>query len=186
MYFFTADEHYGHKNILKYQSNTRKFKDIREHDNQLIKNHNQIVKSGDTTIHIGDFSFHNISITNEILNALIGNHIILKGSHDKDLFKPENIKILSNNKIRFLSNMIYEIKPNDESITCCHYILYSWPKSHYGSWHLHGHHHGRKIPIDGKFYDVGIDNNNLFPVSLDQIEKIMETKPNTWNYLEER
>lgn len=51
MYFYTADEHYNHKNIIKYCN--RPFSNVEEMDETLIANHNSIVNENDITIHGG-------------------------------------------------------------------------------------------------------------------------------------
>ncbi len=56
-----------------------------------------------------------------------------------------------------------------------------WPRSHYGSIQLFGHSHGELEPI-GRQYDVGVDNNNFYPVSENQIFAIMNSKINTFNF----
>jgi hypothetical protein len=65
-------------------------------------------------------------------------------------------------------------------ITLCHWCMRVWPKSHYNSWHLYGHSHG-KLPSEGKSHDVGVDNNNFYPLSLIEITKIMKYKPDNFN-----
>jgi calcineurin-like phosphoesterase family protein len=50
----------------------------------------------------------------------------------------------------------------------------SWPNSHYASWHLYGHHHG-KLPPYGLSFDVGVDCWDFAPVSLGQVEEKMKT-----------
>jgi len=55
MYYFTADEHYGHTNIIKYCK--RPFNSIEEMDATLIENFNSKVTKADHTIHVGDFTF---------------------------------------------------------------------------------------------------------------------------------
>jgi calcineurin-like phosphoesterase family protein len=57
-----------------------------------------------------------------------------------------------------------------------------WPRSHYNSWHLFGHSHGKLEPV-GKSWDVGVDKNNFIPLSLTQIEKIMEKRPDNPNFV---
>jgi calcineurin-like phosphoesterase family protein len=55
-----------------------------------------------------------------------------------------------------------------------------WPRSHYNSWQLYGHSHGRLEPV-GKQWDVGVDNNNFYPVSFDQLVEIMKNRPDNFN-----
>ena len=63
---------------------------------------------------------------------------------------------------------------NPISITLCHYAMRSWERSHYATWHLYGHHHG-KLPPYGLSFDVGVDCWNFYPVSLDQVKEKMAT-----------
>jgi calcineurin-like phosphoesterase family protein len=58
-------------------------------------------------------------------------------------------------------------------IVLCHYPMAHWDRRHYGSWHLFGHCHGR-FEVMGLAYDVGVDNNDFYPVSLDQVVEIMK------------
>lgn len=155
MFFFTADEHYGHKNIIKYCD--RPFNNIEEMDNILVKNHNEIVTKKDITYHLGDFTLKEVHIAGKIIHQLNGKHFFLRGSHDYWLSTEKNIM---------------EIIINKQNITLCHYAMRSWSKSFHGSWQLFGHSHGGLEPI-GKQWDVGVDNNNFWPVSFDEIKDIM-------------
>lgn len=163
MYFFTADEHYGHVNIIKYCM--RPFSDITIMDNTLIANHNAIVKSNDITIHVGDFTLASKEFAQSIIKRLSGQHIFLKGSHDRWIDKP---------------NYIWERTIDDQFVIACHYAFKVWAKSHYNSWNIYGHSHGR-LPPTGKQWDVGVDNNKFFPVSWEQLKMIMATRPDNFN-----
>lgn len=165
MYFFTADEHYGHKNILKFCN--RPFSTIEEMNNTLIFNHNNVVGKDDITIHAGDFSFYKRDITfNEIITYLNGNHIFLEGDHDKWMN----------------SKQIWRKTIDGQHIVVCHYNMRVWPRSHYNSWQLYGHSHGKLEPV-GKQWDIGVDNNNYYPVSLNQIKEIMKNRPDNFNLI---
>jgi calcineurin-like phosphoesterase family protein len=61
----------------------------------------------------------------------------------------------------------------------------TWARSHYNSWQLYGHSHGKLEPI-GKQWDIGVDNNNYYPVSFDQITEIMKTRPDNPNLIKRR
>jgi calcineurin-like phosphoesterase family protein len=137
-------------------------------DNTLIKNHNKIVGIGDTTIHVGDFTLSKNAT--QFIKQLNGNHIFIEGSHDKWLKG-------------LLKKQIGEITLQSQHIVCCHYAMLVWPRSHYGSWLLFGHSHGNlNMYTKGKCYDVGVDNNNFYPVSFDQIKEIMSAKEQNREY----
>lgn len=164
MIFFTADEHYGHTNIIKYCN--RPFKNVYQMDDVLIQRHNEKVHKNDIVYHLGDFCLKKNVHVLEYVYKLKGTHIFLKGSHDRWL-KESHAKILTINK-------------KGTQITLCHYSMRTWPRSHYNTWHLYGHSHG-KLPGIGKSMDVGVDTNNFYPYSLDEIEKIMNSKPDNQN-----
>lgn len=169
-YWFVSDEHYGHRNVIEYCN--RPFYDVEEMDEALISNHNSVVKDDDLVIHAGDFTlWKNVEgIYKKYINRLKGKHIFLKGSHDYWL--PWN-----------KSQQIWEKKFPSCYIVVCHYAMHTWARSHYNSYHLFGHSHGN-LELPGKRYDIGVDKNNFFPVSLKQITDIMKSKgdnPNKYN-----
>lgn len=166
MWFFTSDEHYFHKNVIKYCN--RPFVDLKEMHDELISRNNKIVKDSDIVVHLGDTSFERMKRTmDEIISKLNGNHIFLKGSHDKWLDEE--------------FSQIWEKKIDNNYIVCCHYCLQIWPRSHYNSWHLFGHSHGYLDNITGKRLDIGVDTNNYYPYSLEQIKSIMSKKEDNPN-----
>ena len=157
--WFTADEHYGHTNIIRFCN--RPFTDVKEMNEVLIRNHNEVVQDKDLVYHIGDFALLTYRDAIEIRAQLRGRHVFIRGSHDR----------WSNDVLPYL----WEGKIEDQYIVLCHYAMRVWPRSHYGSWQLYGHSHGKLNPANRQ-YDVGVDNNNFYPVSFSQIKAIMETK----------
>jgi calcineurin-like phosphoesterase family protein len=151
MIWFTGDEHYFHKNIIKYTN--RPFGSMEEMDDILIKNFNNVVQEKDIVYHLGDFIFNN-KYKEEYIKSLNGINIFLKGNHDKHM-----------------GNLPYivEITIDGQFIVLCHYAMRVWNRSHYGSWQLYGHSHGTLPPI-GNQYDVGVDNNEYFPISFEQLK----------------
>lgn len=155
MIWFTSDEHYGHTNIIKYCN--RPFSSVEEMNAAIIDNLNSKVDKNDQVFHLGDFCLKLFfPYGNNILSQLNGSHSFIKGSHDKGI----------------RADYIQEIKIEDKTIVLCHYAMIVWPKSHYDSWHLYGHSHG-KLPSYGLSYDVGVDNNNYFPISYEEIKNKM-------------
>lgn len=156
MYFFTADEHYGHANILEYCH--RPFNTVEQMDEALITNHNAIVGSNDVVVHAGDFTLKSRTAAEQIIKRLNGNHIFLRGSHDRWL--PDSAKFMWRKVVA------------GRLIVVCHYALRTWEGAYHDSWQLHGHSHGRLEPL-GLQWDVGVDNNNFYPVSFEQLAVIM-------------
>jgi len=168
-YFFTADEHYGHTNIIKYCN--RPFSDVKEMDNQIIERHNKVVGYEDIVIHAGDFTMRKDKREVEnYIKRLNGKHIFIRGSHDywMDDSYPE----------------ILERTIGDISIVVCHYAMRVWAKSHYNSWQLFGHSHG-KLEGVGKQIDIGVDTHNFYPYSLDEIIQIMAKKLDNVNFIKQ-
>jgi len=184
MRFFTGDEHYFHTSklggIIKYSN--RPFKDLRDMHEKLMSNHNEVVKENDIVIHAGDFSMKNVNMTIEIIKGLNGKHIFLKGSHDKVI---EKISRKYPDLFEYVGYVYELMLHNKYHITICHYCMRVWPRSHYNSWHLFAHSHCR-LESEGKSHDIGVDCNNYYPLSEDQIIDIMNKKPDNPNYIKLR
>ena len=173
MIWFTSDEHFGHNKIIEYSD--RPFDTVEEMDEAIISNHNQVVRTNDLVVHAGDFTlWKNLKgIYEKYIDRLNGKHIFLRGSHDYWLKGKNNSEIWDGN-IRIDDNRYY--------IVVCHYAMRVWPRSHYNSYQLYGHSHGRLAP-EGKQHDIGVDNNKFFPVSAKQIVEIMRNRPDNFNLI---
>lgn len=155
MYFFTSDEHFNHTNILKYCN--RPFKTIEAMNDAIIKNHNSVVTKSDIVIHAGDFAFKKPEI---FMNQLNGSHVFLRGSHDKWMNKSYH--------------EIWEKTIEGIHVVVCHYPMLLWGRSHYGSIQLFGHMHNtnrHEVVINKNQMNVGVDTNNFYPYSFDEIKK---------------
>lgn len=170
MFWFTGDEHYAHRKIIKYSN--RPFETIKENNETIIENSNEVVGLRDTIIHAGDFTLLKDKeyIYKNFINRLNGTHIFLKGSHDYWLKSSPH------------ALQIWERKMNGCYIVVCHYAMRTWARSHYNSFQLYGHSHGKLKPI-GKQWDIGVDNNNFYPVSFKDIVLIMKNRPNNKNFI---
>jgi len=170
--FLVADEHYSHKMTNRYSN--RPFNSVTEMNEALINNHNNVVTDRDLTIHAGDFTFEkHIDKVEQLISSLNGTHIFLKGSHD---YWQKSI----NKKYNIFFNQILEVQHSSKYIVICHYAMSRWPRSHYGSYLAFGHSHGH-YTNQGKSWDVGVDNNNYFPVAIKKFIEIMEKLPENEN-----
>ena len=121
---------------------------------------------------MGDFTLlKNSSEIFNIIKRLNGDHTFLQGSHDAWLKDKKHIQI-------------WEKKIDNNYVVVCHYAMLVWPRSHYNSILLFGHSHGGlNNKVQGKCYDIGVDNNNFYPVSENQIFEIMKNKPDNFNFI---
>jgi len=166
--FLTSDEHYHHKNILRYQK--RPFKTTAEMDQALISNHNSVVKNDDVVIHVGDFSFGKAKDFKETVAKLNGKHFFMDGSHDhslRDFFKSPETYGGTNDKI-FILPKLFEFTFNGQKIVLCHYALLKWWASHYGTYHFFGHSHGKSPHLLPNTRDIGVDTTNFFPITIEE------------------
>lgn len=171
--FFTSDTHFGHANIIKYSN--RPYGNIKEHDNDLIKKWNSKITDKDTVYHLGDVFFGTPKYFNEIFHQLnFGFLYVLCGNHDKGFsewyrdYKPKNVRFLP---------PYYRTKAEGTDIILCHFPIREWDKAHRGSYHLFGHVHGSHPQRQERSLDVGVDTNNYYPYSFEEIKKILEPMP---------
>jgi len=172
--FFTSDLHFGHEGILKHSSSSRPFSSVEKMDNKLIDNWNSEVSKNDTIYVIGDFCFKNKEYSEKILNRLKGKIHLILGNHDTKVptHKFESLSTIKEIKIPDL-----DARHGQQYIVLCHYAMRVWNKSHYGTWHLYGHSHGTlKDNPNSLSIDVGVDTNNLFPYSYEEIKEKMKCK----------
>lgn len=177
--YFTADLHLDHANIIRYCN--RPFQDVQEMNECLIKNWNSCIQPNDQVYILGDLVFAFESRAISLVKRLNGEKFLIEGNHDS--------KILRSREFRNQFNGIYpiyelEVQDSDayrskQKITLLHYAMRVWNKSHRGAWHLYGHSHGT-LPDDPNSlsFDVGVDANQYFPISYQQVKARMKQK--TW------
>lgn len=170
MIYLTSDLHFSHQNILKYEAASRPFADIHEMNEALIANWNSVVTDEDTVYVCGDFFMGPLDAIPAILERLNGKIVLIRGNHDQknrmNVFKAYGIEIKDieylTYKGRFFilchfplaSKEFIDMVRNDNSeVIIC-----------YG--HIHGN--APKGYVDGT-YHVGVDTNDLMPISIQQI-----------------
>lgn len=172
MIYFTADLHFGDEKIIFLAQ--RPFRDVKTMNEQLIENYNSFITDNDTVYFLGDVASKiTFEETWEIMSRLKGHKILIKGNHDYSYNYNEQ------NEVKKIFEEICEyivVDYNGIVFVMMHYPLLSWFNSRKGSVMLHGHIHAKrsynvKNQIIGlRRFDVGIDANNYFPVSINQIK----------------
>lgn len=162
--WFTADTHFGHKNIIRYCN--RPFSSVEEMDESMIESWNEVVKTNDDDIvfHLGDFAFKNHE---KYLSRLNGVKYLIRGNHD-----PKNVEDVHG--WSGVSSLLETIMPDGTLLVMCHYAMRVWNRSHHGSLHIYGHSHGT-LPGTSQSCDVGADCWNFRPIDIHMIRMRMAT-----------
>jgi calcineurin-like phosphoesterase family protein len=159
----TADQHFGHANIIKYCH--RPVGSVAEMDETLIQRWNERIKPGDMVWHLGDVFFGKPSDPHvkEIRSRLNGGIFLVKGNHDRWPWG------------RYLSLGVDKMfqHPGDPGITKVgrrSIVLTHNPPASYerintvlnilgeGAIWLHGHSHCQGSIQDPRVFDVGVDH----------------------------
>jgi calcineurin-like phosphoesterase family protein len=170
--FFTADTHFGHKNIIKLCG--RPFENAQEMDERLIETWNGAVGRDDIIYHLGDFAWRiGKRKMTVILTRLNGRKFLCRGTHDGRILKLASY-------FEDIQNSFLIGVNGSQLIFMSHRLQKTWPGSDRGSWHLFGHSHGSRNAYaeqNGKLLDVGVDSHNFRPWSLKEITQIMAKRP---------
>lgn len=168
---FGSDWHLGHHNIIEYEN--RPFSSTEEMNEVLIKNINKHVEKNEPFYMLGDIAFGPDAA--ELISRIHGKKYLIRGNHDGTMLKDP--KVVS--QFEFIKDY-YTLKVNKQKIFLCHYPMISWDSSVHGSYHAFGHIHSRPIPyIAPRAYNVGIDVNNLSPISLEEFLNAADSPFNT-------
>lgn len=164
MIYFSSDHHFNHVNILNHCN--RPFSSVEDMDKEMVDRWNSVVKENDEIYYLGDLTLGNWETAYGYIKQLKGRIKFIKGNHDERWFPSLN----THQKLP----PIHEFKLNKKLFVLCHYSMQTWNGFYKGSIHLFGHSHGNLEGI-GKSMDVGVDSNNFYPISIDEVlEKMNE------------
>lgn len=166
---FASDIHFGHKTVLEHSY--RNFPSTDSMDDYIIARWNRVVAKNDSVILAGDVSLHkDHKRTEEILGELHGDIHLVPGNHDHSWLRRldrwasvEQIKMIN---LRWDVNKKFE---QDVRVVICHYPMDVWPGIQDGVIHLHGHCHGNLRDKYRNRIDIGIDCQDLEPMTFGQI-----------------
>lgn len=150
--FFVSDPHLGHKNILKFSSETRRFDSIEEHDDYICNEWKEKVGKRDLVWVLGDLGTKEYAI--ERISELPGRKKLIRGNHDQ---MPLQMYL---NVFEDIQSMI---KYRGYWLTHCPIH----PNELWGKRNIHGHVHSNtvRLPggyIDDRYVNLCMENRALF------------------------
>ena len=155
---FISDLHFGHKFV----SQDRGFNDEFSHDEKIIENWNNIVRKRDIVYILGDITMGS-KFWYYQLDRLNGNKRVVLGNHDDPKHVNELLKYVDQvaGVIKYKGFMCTHVPIHIKELYCNDYLT-KWRGN------LHGHMHKFEID-DPMYYNVGLDTNNMTPISFDEI-----------------
>ena len=199
--WFCSDSNYGHTNICRGVTKwktldggvpidqTRPFDTLEQMNDRIVEGLNASIGEDDILFHMGDFSFggfENIEIFRNRINCK-NIHLIL-GNHDHHILKNKGgvrSFFKSVNSLLTLEVEMYKEDKKDPKVAhtfeLSHYPITSWKNMNNGVMHLHGHVHlnpnlRMSSNNKGRYMDVGMDGNNMNPISLEEVLKLIGGK----------
>lgn len=166
MIYFTADRHFGHEATCQGLSSwgTRPFSSAQLMDRILISKYRQIIKDEDTVYDIGDLTLAGVqhkSYVERIVSQLPGRKIFVMGNHDKH--NPFTYIELGYESVH-TSLEVEEFVLAHDPATSIMDVNRIWLCGHVHTLFLK-----RKNVIN-----VGVDQWNFFPVSIDEIRRLRD------------
>lgn len=168
MIYFTADLHFYHEKIIAHAK--RPFRSAEEMDQALIQRWNSRVSFDDEVYILGDVTMKGAALAMECLSALRGKKHLIRGNHDRFVDSP-NFEPSLFASIQHYGELTYQ----NTRFILFHYPIAEWNGFYRGAVHLHGHQHNHgdynlnQREAGLLRYDVGVDANNMEPVSAEEI-----------------
>lgn len=155
--WFTSDNHFWHRNILKFNPDTRPGSDVVELNELMIQKWNSLVQPGDVVHMLGDVFFCKAGRALEIMQRLQGEIHLTLGNHDQVIVNTPELAA------RFASIEHYrKLRIGRRTVITHHYPYLEWEKCHHGAFALFGHVHGGRDNdphcLRYRTMDVGIDS----------------------------
>jgi calcineurin-like phosphoesterase family protein len=189
--WFTSDTHYNHANICsattkwKDPVTCREFTSLAQMNSHLICNINEVVEQDDILFHLGDWSFGGFEQIQKFRDSIFCKNVhIITGNHDHHIENnKEGCQSLFSSVNKYLN---LDVKWNvgthfggEQKFALMHFPIASWDNMARGAIHLHGHVHfaPNKRIGKGKMMDVGCDGNDLYPIEMKEVIRLMNIQP---------
>jgi calcineurin-like phosphoesterase family protein len=156
-----SDNHFGHKNIIKYADGFRPYESVEEMNAVMITNCLKVVKPNDTLIFGGDVAFMAAVDMNEIPRQLPGYKIQIVGNHDMD----RSGKLTNFHMHERHLCMIRDISDTKFQLLFTHYPMDNVPKN---CVNVHGHIH-QNLAYDHNI-NICVEHTGCAPINIKVIE----------------
>lgn len=175
MIFLTSDLHLGHNQPFIYEA--RGFKDIREHDFEIVQRWNSIVTPEDDVYVLGDLMLNDNLSGIRWIRCLNGKIHFIRGNHDT----PTRIELYTKNGFKD-EGYVKAFKYHKYHIYLSHYPTVTSngdiESLHQVTLNMFGHTHSKDMFYNDLpwMFNVALDAHNCCPISLDLAIELMKDK----------
>lgn len=185
MDYVTADLHFNHRGIIPFERH--QFKDIKEHDEYIIRSLNKVLKPGDNLYILGDIGFRengSLAPISECIRRIeCARKILIMGNHDH--FSEIEARAMGFDEV-YKHPIYYESKDAPGMIILSHRPVREAYDNPYVI-NVHGHVHGGEIDLPN-YYNVNIHMTKYHLHPMRMFENIatrtcksrQERFPNEW------
>lgn len=163
-----ADHHFGHRNILTFTDSDGSlirgavFKDIEEHDEELVARHNARVGRDDRVYLLGDVCISRSR--RDILARLNGRLVLVKGNHDTFKLR-EYLPYFDD-----IRAYVVQKDQDGHKVILSHIPIHPESVGRFGT-NIHGHLHQNKID-DPRYVCVSLEHTNYEPIQIHEALKL--------------
>lgn len=158
--FITADTHFGHSKMWAFWGHRKE-----GFEEELIKNWNNVVTKNDVVLHLGDLSLTNKEKTMGWCKQLKGTKYLIRGNHDSGSdtwYKDCGFEVIPSSFQRFGQK-----DGSNITVLFTHEPVMDLPDIWFNiHGHLHGDGHRGNVLYGDRYFDAGVDPNNMKPVRL--------------------
>lgn len=184
--WFTADLHFGHRNIIRYCN--RPFGGVQHMDEMLVRNWNEVVQADDTVWVLGDVAMGSLESSLRLVGRLLGRKLLVAGNHDR-CWTPHGRRAegwterYQEAGFAEVHQGTVELAVANTTVLACHFPYEgdSHDDDRYtehrpvdrGLWLLHGHVHDTWAQRE-RMINVGVDVRNYRPMSEAAVADIID------------
>ncbi len=175
---FYSDPHFGHRGVIEYCD--RPFVDVEHMDAELVRRYNAVVAPGDVVCWVGDCFFHRPERAKEILSAMVGRKVLVRGNHDGTVSRMLRLGF------DVVVDRLY-VRVGERDALVCHFpyrnthdrtgpvdtrYLELRPERKKGEVLIHGHTHTNRRR-NGNQIHVGVDAWDFAPATWAEVEALV-------------
>lgn len=164
--FYIADLHLFSESVIGKHS--RPFQTPQEMNEKIRENWNKTVSPYDTVFIVGDLCaiYVKNGAVKKFIESLHGEKHLILGNHEQYVKNKRELFSCFKSVKKYA-----KIVDNERTVILFHYPIEQWEGAERGSFHIHGHIHGKEAAVIKNRFNVSAEAVDYTPVTLDELIK---------------